>query len=708
MRKHVIQYSFAAAFLLGTLALGTSCRPAEEALTPPVAKIIPKMTELHGDVRVDNYYYLRDKTNPEVMKYIEAENAYTEAVLKPTAPLQQKLYDELLARISESDTSVPEKIGGYFYYTRVEPGKQYPLNCRRKGSLEAEEEILLDRNELVKGHTALIMIIFKMSPDGQSLMYTLDFDGAESSALFVKDLKSGQVSEEKVVDVIDAEWANDNKTIFYVQEDPAKRPCKLFRHIRGTDSKSDDLLFHETDETFYLHLAKSGSGSYLIVWSESKRTSDARFLDADQPAGDFKLFWPRQFNNHYSIEHRGDTFFVLTNDNAINFRLMETPVARTAKENWKEIIPAREDVTIEGIKAFKNFLVVHERDKGLEKIRVINLKDGAHHYIDFDEADYSAQPSGSQDFDSDVLRFSYTSLVTPSSIYEYDMKARSRKLKKRNVVNGYDPSLYQAERIFAPAADGAMVPISLVYKKGMVRDGKNPLLMEGYGSHGSSRDPRFDPNLISLLDRGFVYAIAHVRGGAEMGTMWHENGKFLKKKNTFSDFVACAEHLIAGKYTSPEKFAIRGGSSGGLLMGGVLNLNSKLFKVVVTRVPFVDCLNTLLDPSLFLTTYEWEEYGNPNEKDYYFYIKSYAPYENITAKDYPAILVTGGLNDRRVSYWEPLKWTAKLRALKTDKNLLLCKIYLSAGHGGPLGRYDALREEAMKYAFILDRLGIQD
>jgi oligopeptidase B len=681
---------------------------AEKVQTPPVAKIIPKKIVLHGDVRIDNYSWLRDRNDPNVMKYIEAENAYTEEVMKHTEPLQQKIYQELLARMNESDISVPEKIGDYYYYSRTEKGKQYPLNCRKKRSLSAEEEIILDNNELVKGHKALIVVIFKVSPNGQLLMYSMDLDGAESSALYVKDLKTGEVFDEKIVDVIEAEWANDNKTIFYVKEDPAKRPYKLYRHICGTDSKNDALMFHEKDEVFYLHLAKTKSNSYLVAWSESKRTSDVRYLEADNPQGDFKVFYPRQFNMLYSIDHHSDKFFIVTNDNAINFKLMETSVNKTSKENWREVIPARDKVTIEGIDAFKNYLVVYERDNGLKKIRISNLKDGSTYYIDFDEPTYSYQPARNEDFNSDILRFTYTSLVTPSSVYDYDMNTRSRELKKRDEVKGYDSSLFQSERIFARASDGAMVPISLVYKKGIIKDGKNPLLMEGYGSHGMSRDPHFDPNLISLLDRGFVYAIAHVRGGSEMGILWHENGKFLKKKNTFSDFVACAEHLISEKYTSKDKFAIRGGSSGGLLMGGVVNLKPELFKVVVTRVPFVDCLNTLLDPSLFLTTYEWEEYGNPNEKDYYFYIKSYAPYENVKPQNYPAMLITGGLNDRRVSYWEPLKWTAKLRALKTDKNLLLCKIYLSAGHGGPIGRYDALKEDAFKYAFIFDQLGIQE
>lgn len=694
--------------LLALCSLTISCGRPDDYPKPPAARTIPAETALHGDVRVDDYAWLRDRTNPDVLAYIDAENAYTEECMKPTLPLQDKLFREMLARVEESDVSVPEKIGDYYYYTRTEEGRQYPLACRKKGSLDAPEEVLLDRNELVRGHRSLIIVITRVSPDQRLLLYSLDLDGRESSSLFVKDLATGVVEDLNIKDVIEAEWGNDNRTIFYVREDPAKRPHRLYRHVLGTDSRADQLLYDETDEVFYLHLKKSKSQAYLLAWSESKTTSDVRYLEADRPAGDFKIFHPRQPNMHYSIDHHQDRFFVLTNDQAVNFKLMETPLDRTSRENWTDFIPGSDDVMIEGFDVFKDFVAVYERRRGLKTIEVIALGNKASHTIDFQEPAYTYQAGQNGDYNSGTLRFSYTSFITPSTVIDYDMAARTRDVKKQTVVRGYDPSLYRSERLMAEASDGALVPISLVCKKDIVRDGRNPLLMEGYGSHGSSRDPRFDASLISLLDRGFVYAIAHIRGGSDLGVLWHEHGKFLRKKNTFSDFVACAEHLIREKYTSPEKFAIRGGSSGGLLMGAVLNLKPELFKVAVARVPFVDCLNTLLDPSLFLTTYEWEEYGNPNEKEYYAYIKSWAPYENVTARSYPHILATGGLNDRRVSYWEPLKWVAKLRAKKTDHNLLLCRIYLDAGHGGPLGRYDALKEAAFNFAFILDRLGIHD
>lgn len=694
--------------VLTLLGLKIAYGRQDEIQKPPVAKKIPRETTLHGDTRVDDYYWLRDRTNPEVMNYITAENAYTDEMMKPTLPLQEKLFKELLERIEESDISVPDKVGDYYYYTRTEKGKQYSLSCRKKGSLDAPEEVLLDRNELVKGHRSLIIVITRVSPNQNLLMYSVDLDGAESSSLYVKDLTTGNIEDLKIKDVVEAEWAGDNKTIFYIKEDPAKRPYQLYRHILGTDPKDDKLMYHEADEVFYLHLQKSKSQAFLLALSESKTTSDVRYLEADRPQDEFRIFHPRRQNILYSVEHHLNRFFVLTNDNAVNFKLMETPIAKTSMENWKEVIPGRNEVMIEGFDVFKDFLVVYERDRGLKKIRITNLKDLATHFIDFQEPAYSFQPGRNEDFNSGSLRFTYTSFVTPSTVIDYDMQAKTREVKKQTVVKGYDPSLYISERLMAKAADEVMVPISIVYKKGMVKGGTSPMLMEGYGSHGMSRDPRFDATLLSLLNRGFIYGIAHVRGGSDLGVLWHENGKLLKKKNTFSDFVACAEHLIREKYTSPDKFAIRGGSSGGLLMGAVLNLKPQLFKVAVARVPFVDSLNTLLDPSLFLTTYEWEEYGNPNEKEYYMYIKSWAPYENVKAQAYPHILATGGLNDRRVSCWEPLKWVAKLRAIKTDRNLVLCKIYLDAGHGGPLGRYDSMKEAAFNFAFILDRLGIKE
>jgi oligopeptidase B len=694
--------------LFSLLLLVTSGCTTKQGITPPVAKKIPKETSLHGDVRIDNYSWLQDRSNPEVVEYIEAENRYTEEMMKPTLPLEERLYQELVGRIKEIDISVPEKVDDYYYYSRTEEGKQYRIDCRKKGSLDAPEEILLDRNELAAGHKALGIRVFEVSPNHKLLAYSVDLDGAENYVLSIKDLATGKIFDDQIQDIAALEWANDNKTIFYVKVDQAKRPFQLYRHPLGTDPKQDPMIYEEKDEVFNLDLSKTKTEAYLLATSSSATSAEVRYLEADQPSGNFKVIHPRQANMLYEVDHYNDKFFILTNDNAINFKLIEVSVKNPSKENWREVIPHRDSVMLEGIDVFKSHLVVYERDRGLKKIRITNLKDNTTHFVEFAEPAYTFQPGRNEDFASNVLRFTYTSLVTPSSVFDYDMNTKSRDLKKQDEVKGYDPALYQSERIFAKAPDGVMVPISLVYKKGITRDGKNPLYLEGYGAYGSSRDPRFDATRMSLLDRGFIYAIAHIRGGGDMGRQWYEDGKFLKKKNTFTDFIACAEHLIAEKYTSSDRLVIRGGSAGGILMGAVVNMRPDLFKVVNTRVPFVDVLNVMLDTSLPLTAQELEEWGDPSNKEYYFYIKSYSPYDNVLPQNYPHILVTGGFNDPRVRYWEPLKWTAKLRALKKDKNVLLLKINMAAGHGGSTGRYDALKETAFNYAFILDRLGIKE
>jgi len=677
---------------------------------PPLAKKIPKVDTLHGEIRLDNYFWLRDRDNPEVITYLETENKYTEAMMKHTEEFQEKLYNELLSRIKETDLSVPEKIDDYYYYTRTEEGKQDSIYCRKKGSLRAQEEILLDVNELARGYGYFYIGVFKVSPNHQLLAYSVDTSGAENYTLYVKNLNSGELLKDVIPNTYySVEWANDNMTLFYNILDEAQRPYKLFRHKLGTDPKDDALVYHEKDDAYYLDLKKSKSKDYIFINLGSMVTTEVHYLDADHPTKDFKIIHPRQHEMEYSLKHHGDKFYILTNDEAKNFKLMQAPVKDPSKKNWVEVLPHRVSVKIDNIDLFKNHLVVYERENGLKKIRITDLTSNEVHYVEFLEPVYTFWKAKNPDFNTNLLRFNYTSLVIPRSVFDYNMDTKIRELKKQyEVLGGYDPSLYQSERIFARAKDGTMIPISLVYKKEMVKDGENPLLLYGYGSYGSSSEPYFSSNRLSLLDRGFIYAIAHIRGGGEMGRYWYEEGKLLQKKNTFTDFISCAEHLIAEEYTSSHKLVILGGSAGGLLMGAVTNMRADLFKAVIAEVPFVDVINTMMDPSIPLTVIEYEEWGNPNLKGYYDYIKSYSPYDNVEAKDYPDILITAGLNDPRVAYWEPAKLTAKLRALKTDNKLLLLKTNMGAGHGGASGRYDYLKEIAFDYAFVFKVFGIED
>ena len=693
--------------LLYWLALAASTS-ARATLTPPVAKTDSKMDTVHGEARVDNYFWLREKSNPEVIAYLEAENKYTEAMMQHTEDFQEQLYQELLGRIKETDLSVPEKIDDYYYYTRTEEGKQYPIYCRKQGNLEAAEEILLDQNALSEGHEYLEVGVYKISPNHQLLAYSTDTTGGESYTLYIKDLNTGQLLADQIPNTYySVEWASDNQTLFYTTLDAAKRPYKLYRHQLGSDPAADPLIYHETDESFFLDISKTRSKAYLLMELENINTSEVRYLEAGQPTGDFNVVSPRQSELEYSVEHHGDQFFIVTNADAVNFKLMRASVNNPSRANWQEMIPHREAVKLDGVSAFQNHLVISEREEGLQKIRVRNLTTGEEHTVDFPEPVYTVRQGRNPEFNTTTLRFNYASLVTPMSVFDYEMDARTRELKKQDeVLGGYDPSLYESERIFAKAADGTPVPISIIYKKGLTKDGGNPLLLYGYGSYGINSDPYFSSNRLSLLDRGFIYAIAHIRGGEEMGRAWYEKGKLLHKKNTFTDFIACAENLIAEKYTASDKLAIQGGSAGGLLMGAVTNMRPELFEIVVAKVPFVDVVNTMLDASIPLTVVEYDEWGNPNEKMFYDYIKSYSPYDNIEAKAYPHILVTAGLNDPRVHYWEPAKWTAKLRTLKTGDNRLLLKTEMGAGHGGPSGRYDYLKEIAFEYAFIFDLLGI--
>lgn len=673
---------------------------------PPVAKINPAPATTLGDARVDNYFWLRDRKDPDTIAYLEAENAYTAAAMNRTEALQAKLYAEILGRIQQTDQSVPTKREEYFYYTRTEEGKQYAIYCRKRGE-DGAEEVLLDGNQMAEGRKYFRAGNFAPSPDHKLLAYSVDFDGDEAYTIHVKNLATGELLADAIPNTYyTLEWTNDNTTFFYTVLDDAKRPFKVFRHRLGV--AQDTLIYHEMDERFTVEVGKTRSRAYILIDIGSSLTSEFRYLDANQPEGDFKILLPRVQGVEYDAAHHDDSWFIRTNDGARTFRLVEAPVKDPSRANWKESIAARHDATIEGVTAFLNHLVTQERERGLTKIRIRNFATGDVHSIEFHEPVYTAGLGANAEYETNLLRFTYSSLVTPSSVFDYNMDTRQRVLKKQQpVLGGYDPSQYSSERIYATAADGVKVPISLVYKKGFQRNGAAPMLLYGYGSYGISMDPGFSSDRLSLLDRGMVYAIAHIRGGADLGKPWHEDGRILKKKNTFTDFIACAEHLIVRKYTSADRLAIMGGSAGGLLMGAVTNMRPDLFAAVVAKVPFVDALNTMLDASLPLTVGEYEEWGDPNEKPYYDYIKSYAPYENVAAKEYPAMLVTAGLNDPRVSYWEPAKFVAKLRAMKKDRRVLLLKTNMGSGHFGSSGRYEYIKETAFDYAFLLSALGLE-
>jgi len=676
------------------------------AATPPVAKIIPKAITVHGDTRIDNYFWLRDRSDPDVIAYLEAESNYTEAVMAPTQPLQDALYKEILGRIQETDLSVPVQRDDYFYYTRTEEGKSYAIYCRKHGSVDAPEQILLDCNVLAEGQTYFRLGNFAVSPDHRLLAYSTDVEGDETYTIFAKDLISGELLPDRIANTYyTLEWASNNRTFFYTMLDPAKRPYQVFRHELG--GLSNDLVYQEDDGRFALALMKSRSRRFIFIELGSPLTSEVRYLEANNAFGDFQVILPREQGIEYDVSHHGEYFYVRTNYQAKNFRLMRTPVAQPSTANWQEMIPARAQATIEGVDSFENNLVIYERQLGLERIAICDAECVLSHYIEFPEPVYSVGATGNVEYRTKLLRFHYTSLVTPASVIDYDMQTHDWQLKKQyEVRGGYDAAQYASERIFATAPDGVEVPISLVYKKGFETNGTHPLLLYGYGAYGHSIDPGFSSDRLSLLNRGFVFAIAHIRGGAEMGKEWHNHGKLLEKKNTFTDFVACAEHLIRTGYTSSDRLAIMGGSAGGLLLGAVLNMRPELFHTAIAKVPYVDTLNTGLDPTLPLTIAEYEEWGNPEDKQFYDYIRSYSPYDNLGECEYPTMLVTAGLNDPRVSYWEPAKWVAKLRAVKGDNNTLLLKTNMGAGHFGPSGRYEAIKEIAFDYAFLLRAMNL--
>ena len=678
------------------------------ATEPPVARKIPVADTLFGDVRVDDYRWLRDRSDPEVTAYLEAENEYTAAMTAHIDELEETVYQEMVGRIKETDLSVPYLDNGFYYYKRTEEGKQYPIFCRKEGSPDAEEVVLLDQNELAKGHDYFGIGATRVSPDNRLLAYLVDTTGSETFTLYIKDLVTGELLPDVIPEIDYAlQWANDSSTLFYTTTDETRRSDKLWRHTLGTDPSDDVLVHHETDPGFGLWISRTRSDRYLIMDVGSRDTEEQYLLSADDPFGRFALVQPREDKVEYYLSHRGDEFYIRTNDGAKNYKVMKAPVDAPSKDNWTEVIPHRDGVKIERVETFANHLVVAEREKGQRRIRVMNLDTGDEHYVGFPEPVYAVYPSENREYQTATIRFSYMSHVTPTSIYDYDMGTRERELlKQKEVLGGYDPALYASERLFATAADGTEVPVSILYRRDAKRDEGNPVYLTGYGAYGASMDPWFSSNRLSLLDRGVMYATAHVRGGGEMGEEWWEDGSMLSKMNTFTDFIACSEHLIDEGHATPDGLVATGGSAGGLLMGAIANMRPDLYRIIIADVPFVDVLNTMLDASIPLTVGEYDEWGNPNEEEYYFYMKSYTPYDNVDALDYPDMLITASLNDPRVQYWEPAKWAARLRATKTGDGLLLLKTNMGAGHGGASGRYERFREWAFEYAFMLDRLGL--
>lgn len=679
-----------------------------DTLTPPTAKRVPKTDTLHGDTRTDDYFWMRDKSDPDVLAYLEAENAFCDAALTNTADLQETLYLEMKGRLQETDLSVPSRLGDYFYYSRTEEGKQYPIRCRRHGSMDAPEEITLDLNALAEGHSYLGLGAYTISDDTHLLAYSLDVTGFREYTLYVKDLRTGEVLPDRVEKTGSVSWAADNETLFYTVEDDAKRDYRLYRHTLG--QADDTLVYEETDALFTVAAGRSRSKAYLFLTSESSTTTEVRYLKADEPDADWTLLRPREIDHRYYADHRGEQFFIRTDKvsavkDARNFRIVTAPV--TAPNDWTEFLPHDSAITREDIDLFARFAVVSERESGLEQLRVIDLATQNAHKITFPEPAYTASLDTNPEFDTDTVRYRYQSFVTPASIYDYDMAAREATLLKQTpVLGGYDPDAYHSERLEATAPDGTRIPVSLVSKQGTPRDGSAPLLLIGYGSYGISYPVSFSSARVSLLDRGVTLAIAHIRGGGDLGEDWREAGKMERKQNTFTDFIACTEFLISEHYTSADRLAIQGGSAGGLLMGAVINQRPDLFRAVLSQVPFVDVLNTMLDDTLPLTVGEYLEWGNPNVAADYAVMRAYCPYTNLAARAYPAMLVKTSLNDSQVMYWEAAKYTAKLRTLTpTDGPVLLLKTNLGAGHGGASGRYDALRETALDYAFLLTQIG---
>ncbi|MFC7444102.1 S9 family peptidase [Mesoflavibacter profundi] len=681
------------------------------SLKAPIAKKIPKTLTIHNDQRIDDYYWLNQREDKDVLNYLTEENNYTEAVLKPTEAFQKSLFEEMKSRIKEDDQSVPYKFNGYWYITKFEEGKDYPIYTRKKETLDAKEEILFDCNLLAKDHAYFKLGGFSVSEDNTLATFSVDTVSRRQYTIFVKNLITGEVYNDKIENTTGSStWASDNKTIFYAKKDPVTlRSDKIFRHQLGDSSDNDKLVFEEKDDTFYTYVYKSKSRKYIIIGSSSTQTSEYQILPANQPTNQFKVFQPRVRDLEYSIAHYNDSFYIITNkDKATNFKVQKTNENNTLKENWVDVIPHRQEVLIEDIEIFKDYLVVNERKNGLNQLRIISWDKKEDYYLDFKSETYTANIGNNPDFDSQFLRYTFNSLTNPSSVLDYNFKTKEKTVKKEQEVldSNFDKNNYTSKRLWAIARDGVKVPMSIVYKKGIKLDGTNPVLQYAYGSYGSTIDPYFSTIRLSLLDRGFIYVISHIRGSEYLGRPWYEDGKLLKKMNTFTDFIDCSKYLIENKYTSPKHLYAMGGSAGGLLMGAIINLNPELYNGVIAAVPFVDVVTTMLDDSIPLTTGEYDEWGNPNKEIYYNYIKSYSPYDNVQQINYPNLLVTTGLHDSQVQYWEPAKWVAKLRDQKTDKNLLLLKTDMDAGHGGASGRFEALKEVALEYAFLFYLEGI--
>jgi oligopeptidase B len=674
---------------------------------PPIAKVIPKKLKKFGEVRIDNYFWLNDRENPEVIDYLNQENAYYQEKTAHTKDFQTALFEEMKSRIKEDDQSVPYLYNGYYYITRFEKGQDYPIYSRKKESLSAKEEILFNCNEMAKDKPYFQLGALSISPDNKLALFSYDIVGRRIYTIQIKNLETNEILEDKIENVTgSAVWANDNKTIFYSdQDDKTLRSDKIFKHKLGSKQTDDVLVYFEKDETFNVEIAKSKSKKYLAIESSSTLTTEYQILDADNPDGEFKMFQKRVRGLEYSINHYGGSFYILTNkDKAENFKLMKTSVNKTSKANWEEVIAHRAAVLLEDIEIFKDFLVVEERENGLNKIRIMPWSGEGEYYLPFESETYTAYTSSNVDFDTDILRYGYQSMTTPSSIIDFNMKTKTKEIKKEQEVLGgkFDKNNYTEERVWATAEDGVKVPISMVYKKELKKDGTNPLLQYAYGSYGHSMDATFSSTRLTLLDRGFIFAIAHIRGGEDLGRQWYEDGKLLKKKNTFTDFIDCSKFLIAEKYTSPQHLYAEGGSAGGLLMGVIVNTAPELYNGIIAQVPFVDVITTMLDDSIPLTTGEYDEWGNPNVRKYYDYMLSYSPYDNVLPQKYPNMYVSTGLHDSQVQYWEPAKWVAKLRALKTDNNLLFLDTNMDAGHGGASGRFEAIKELAKEYSFLLD------
>jgi oligopeptidase B len=692
---------------LNAIAFAQSNSDAD-TLRPPMTEKKTKTTKIHDYTMTDNYFWLREKSNPEVIKHLEAENVYTEATMKPTAALQDKLYKEMVGHIKETDDTVPYHWGDYYYYSRTEQGKQYPINCRKKGSLDAKEEVVLDQNEMAKGLKFFSVGAFVPSDDGNLLAYSTDTTGYRQYKLQFKDLRSGQTLPEAFERAGGVAWATDNKTIFFTTEDAVtKRSDKFFRHVLGSDKT--DLVFEEKDELFDIGAGRSRDKAVVLLGSESKTSTEWRYLPANNPSAELKIISAREADHEYNVDHRGDLFYIRTNKGAKNFRVVTAPVSDPGQANWKEFIAHRPEVKVEDVDLFADHLVLSEWEKGLQKLEFMNFQNKKLQRVSFPEPVYAAALAQNREFATPVIRYNYQSLVTPSSVFDYDMNTGKATLRKElEVPGGFSKDNYKSERLFATATDGTKIPLSVVYRKGAKLDGSAPLLLYGYGSYGVSIAPTFSSNRLTLLDRGVIYVIAHIRGGGELGEEWREAGRMMKKMNTFTDFIDSADYLVKNKYTSSDRLVIQGGSAGGLLMGAVVNMRPDLFKAVVAQVPFVDVLNTMLDATLPLTTSEYIEWGNPNEKAAYDYMKRYSPYDNVGAKNYPSMLVKVSLNDSQVPYWEGAKLVARLRDLKTDKNPLLLKVNMGAGHGGSSGRYDYLHEIAFDYAYMLWQMGISN